>query len=113
MRILITGGNGYLGRKIVEEIIKRGHTAVLLILEGTDTSMFSKLQNIEIYSTSEEDIEVACKSNIDCVLHLATLYGRNGESYDKVLNANFLFPLRILDNAIKNDIEGVYDNGKP
>lgn len=109
MRILITGGNGYLGRKIVEEIIKRGHTAVLLILEGTDTKMFSKFQNIEIYSTSKEDIEKACKTNIDCILHLATLYGRNGETYEDILKANLLFPLIILDNAIKNNIKHFFN----
>ncbi len=36
MRILITGGNGYLGTKIVKELVKRGNTAVLSILEGTE-----------------------------------------------------------------------------
>lgn len=42
MRILVTGGNGYLGTRIVKEIVKKGHTAVLLILDGTSTEMFTR-----------------------------------------------------------------------
>lgn len=105
MRILITGGNGYLGTRFVKEIVKKGHTAVLLILEGTSTEMFESLPNIEIYSTTSEDIEKAFKTNIDCVLHLATLYGRKGESPKKVLEANLMFPLEVLENAVKNNVK--------
>ena len=93
MRILITGGNGYLGSRVVKKIVKNGHTAVLLVLEGTSTEMFSGINNVEIYSTSSQDIEKAFETNIDCVLHLATLYGRRGESPKRVLEANFMFPL--------------------
>ena len=78
MRILITGGNGYLGTKIVKELVKRGNTAVLSILEGTDAQMLSNMPNVEIYGTTTDEIEKACTSNIDCVLHLATLYVSNG-----------------------------------
>lgn len=105
MRILITGGNGYLGTRVVKEIVKKGHTAVLLILEGTSKEMFKDLPNIEIYSTSPEDIERALETNVDCVLHLATLYGRKGESPKKVLEANLMFPLEVLENAVKNNVK--------
>lgn len=105
MRILITGGNGYLGTRIVKEIIKKGHTAVLLILEGTTTEMFKDLPNIEIYSTKSEDIEKAFKTQTDCILHLATLYGRRGESPKKVLEANLLFPLEVLDRAVQYNVK--------
>ena len=105
MRVLITGGNGYLGTKVVEEVTKRGHTAVLLILQGTSTEMFSNKQNIEIYSTNESDIEKALKTKIDCVLHLATLYGRNKEDTKNIIQANLIFPLHVLENAIKNNVK--------
>lgn len=44
MRILITGGNGYLGSNLVKKIVEEGHTAVLLILKGTSTKMFSRIK---------------------------------------------------------------------
>lgn len=105
MRILITGGNGYLGTRVVKEIVKKGHTAVLLILKGTSIEMFKDLPNIEIYYTDSIDIERAFTTNIDCVLHLATLYGRKGESARKVLEANLIFPLQVLENAIKSGVK--------
>jgi len=67
--------------------------------------MFSNIPDIEIYSTKKEDIEKALKTNIDCVLHLATLYGRKGESPKKILEANLMFPLEVLENAIKNNVK--------
>lgn len=105
MRILITGGNGYLGSRVVKELVKNGHTAVLLILDGTSIEMFNDLSNIEIYSTSSIDIEKALRTNIDCVLHLATLYGRKGEHPKKVLEANLMFPLEVLENAVQNNVK--------
>lgn len=96
MRILITGGNGYLGTKIVKELVKRGNTAVLSILEGTDAQMLSNMPNVEIYGTTTDEIEKACTSNIDCVLHLATLYGRKNEEPNKILQANLMYPMEIV-----------------
>lgn len=105
MRILITGGNGYLGTKIVKELVKRGNTAVLSILEGTDVQMLSNMPNVEIYGTTTDEIEKACTSNIDCVLHLATLYGRKNEEPNKILQANLMYPMEILYNSIKNNVK--------
>lgn len=104
MRILVTGGNGYLGSRVVKELVKKGHTVVALILEGTSSEMFENLENVEVYSTNKEDIKKACKTNIDCVLHLATLYGRKGEFSKNILEANFMFPLEVLQNCIENNI---------
>lgn len=105
MRILVTGGNGYLGTRVVKSIVESGNTAVLLIKKGTKTEMFSDLHNIEVYATSLEDIEKALKTGIDCVLHLATSYGRKGESSREILEANLIFPLQLLEVAIKNNVK--------
>ena len=105
MRILITGGNGYLGTKIVKRLVAKGHTAVLSILEGTNIQMFSNVPNIEIYGTTAEEIEKACTSNIDLVLHLATLYGRQQEELNKILQANLIFPIEVLYHSIKHKVK--------
>lgn len=102
MRILITGGNGYLGSRLVEKLINKDNKIILLILKGTNIDVFKNMENIQIYSTSKEDIEKAFKENIDLVIHLATAYGRNGESMQEIVKANLEFPLEILNNAIKN-----------
>ena len=107
MRILITGGTGYLGRNIVNEIIKN-HTAVLLVRKDSKSKNLKEFENnanIEIFGVSDEEIELAVKSGIDCIIHLATLYGRNGEQLNEILDANYIFPLKILKNAIKYDVK--------
>lgn len=63
------------------------------------------MPNIEIYNTSCRDIKQACKTNIDCVLHLATNYGRNGEKVEKILQSNVIFPLEVLQDAIENKVK--------
>lgn len=108
MKVLITGGNGYLGTRVVKEIIKRGHTAILLIKEKNMQELDNS-NNIEMYSTSIDDIEKAFKTGIDCVLHLATSYGRRGENSKDILESNLIFPLDVLEIAIKNDVKHFFN----
>ena len=42
---------------------------------------------------------------IDIVVHTATCYGRKGESLLDVIEANYLFPVKLLDEAIKNNVK--------
>lgn len=107
MRILITGGSGYLGSRVVKELSKRGHTPVLLVREETNIEILRKeLENLETYEiTNNLDIDNSMKTDIDCVLHLATLYGRNGEKNQKVIDANIVFPLKVIESAIQNHVK--------
>lgn len=105
MKILITGGNGYLGTRVVKRLVKEGNDVILLIKNGSSTKMFENLQNIEIYSSSKEDIEKAFENGIDLVLHMATLYGRNGENTEEIVQANLMFPMQVLECAIKNNVK--------
>ena len=105
MRFLVTGGNGYLGQRLVKELVERGNNAVLLVLEDSDVSMFNNLDNIKIYTITDDNIKSAMKENIDGIIHLSTLYGRKGEDDLKVLDANLKFPLSVLEEAIKNGVK--------
>jgi len=102
VKILVTGGNGYLGTRVVYKLIEEGNNVSLLIKNGSSTEMFENLQNIQIYSTSKNDIEKAFEKGVDIVLHMATLYGRNGETIEEIVQANVLFPMQILQCAIKH-----------
>ena len=78
------------------EKLTNSELLAILIKNGTSTEMFSNLTHIEQYSTSLEDIEKAFKSGVDCILHLATLYGRTGEDTKEILESNVIFPLLSL-----------------
>lgn len=105
MKILVTGGNGYLGTRVVKRLVEEGNNVILLIKDGSSTKMLENFQNIQIYSTSKEDIENAFENGIDIVLHMATLYGRNGESTEEIVQANLIFPMQVLECAIKNNVK--------
>lgn len=38
-------------------------------------------------------------------MHLATIYGRNGETIENILQANLVFPLEVMESAIKNNVK--------
>lgn len=106
MRIVITGGNGYLGKRIVKKIVKESeHKVVLILKEVKNLEEFYDSPNVEKYSTSTEDIRKVFESNVDCVLHLATAYGRRGENSKEILSANLIFPLEVLEMAIKSNVK--------
>jgi len=102
-RILITGGTGYLGSNILAALIKLGHEVVLLKRRN---SSIDRIQN-HVASIKMIDIEgvtlleVLLQNNIDTIIHLATSYGRNGESHFEIRKTNVEFPTNLLDAAIK------------
>ena len=46
MRVLVTGGSGFLGSHVVEALGRRGHEAVCLVRKTSDTS-FLKEKGVE------------------------------------------------------------------
>lgn len=78
-KILITGGTGFIGTNLHNELINRGHKVVISDLKSShldnsircDVSKFEQLQ--KLFSKEQ---------NYDYVYHLAAEYGRwNGEDY--------------------------------
>jgi len=78
MKILVTGGEGFIGSNLVSELISRGHdTRVCDIRQSGNENYFrcdvSKFRQLE---------RIFQKHKFDVVYHLAAEYGRwNGEDY--------------------------------
>jgi nucleoside-diphosphate-sugar epimerase len=75
MRYLVTGGAGFIGSHTVDELVRRGHRAVVLddLSAGREENLASVAGQIEFIRGSITDLEVvhsACR-NVDFVLHLA------------------------------------------
>lgn len=73
MRILITGGMGYIGSNLVKALQKKNHNIV--IIDNLSTSIVKKLKDIECINvdiTTFDDLVYKLKGhNFDVVLHLA------------------------------------------
>jgi len=77
-RILVTGGDGFIGKHLVRELEKRGHEVIALDLYHTDRENYIRA-DVRNYRQLERVFE---KWKFDYVYHLAAEYGRwNGEDY--------------------------------
>ncbi len=75
MRYLVTGGAGFIGSALVEELIRRGHSVVVLddLSTGKAANLSSVAGKVEFIAGSICDlpkVQAACRS-VDCVFHLA------------------------------------------
>jgi nucleoside-diphosphate-sugar epimerase len=75
MRYLVTGGAGFIGSNIVEELVRRGHDVIVLddLSTGKEENLVDVRKKIEFRNESIRDlsaVQSACKG-ADYVLHLA------------------------------------------
>lgn len=106
MRILMTGGTGFLGRNLVCTFQKLGHTVIVLKRDKSDLSFFTESKNLLFFNSDFSNLANVFQDNkIDIIIHTATQYGRNNESLTDLYNTNFMFPLLLIDLAIKHNIK--------
>jgi UDP-glucose 4-epimerase len=75
LRYLVTGGAGFIGSNIVDELLRRGHAVVALddFSGGKDHNLAAARGKVELVSGSICDlptVAAACRGT-DCVIHLA------------------------------------------
>ncbi len=75
MRYLVTGGAGFIGSNTVDELVRRGHSVVVLddLSSGKEDNLAELRNKITLIKASITDIEVVRKAMHDAeyVLHLA------------------------------------------
>jgi len=94
MHVLVTGGNGFLGRYIVEQLLARGDQVRSF---GRSAQPGLKTQGVEVVRgdiRDKDDITEACRG-IDCVFHTAALAGI-GVRWDDFYETNCLGTKNVL-----------------
>ena len=77
-KILVTGGAGFIGTNLVNELCSRGHEVTALDLLNNDRENYIRADT-KNYRQLERVFD---RSKFDYVYHLAAEYGRwNGEDY--------------------------------
>jgi CDP-paratose synthetase len=101
MKILITGGTGFLGRKTLKNLLSNPVVKIHLLYRSNSNLGFLSQEELNRIITidykREDNLEKTLSENsIDTVLHMATNYGRSGTTISDVLEANLALPLKLL-----------------
>lgn len=103
MKILLTGGSGYLGSILTRKLLKKDHTVRILdnFLFGKSSIKEIKSKKLEIVDGDVRDLAAVSKSlkNIDVVVHLASIVGTQSSELDPKtsIEINYLATRNIAD----------------
>lgn len=110
MRILVTGGTGFLGAHVCRQLLEHGHSVTICVRE---TSNLDRLERLTGAARKRpilcryDDLDLA--AGYDAVIHMATAYGRGGDVPSKLIASNILMPVRMLEQCLKNGV-GLFVN---
>jgi len=102
MKILLTGATGFLGSHLLRAFLAQGHQVVILKRSTSNLKRIKDCFNQTVaYDIDQVNLSAPFleQGAIDAVVHTSTCYGKNGETYFEVFDANTLFPLGLLEAA--------------
>jgi len=105
MKLLITGGTGFLGSHLARHLVERGHEVHVLTRPSSATTRLQgceKRLNLLVFNSIHEARELASRLRPDCIIHTACNYGRSGEGIGDIVATNLAFPLALLEAATDN-----------
>jgi len=108
MNILLTGANGFLGSSILKMLVAN-HDVSITLRKHSNLNRIKEV--LDIYTVEKlfvdtDNIDFFFKNKkIDLIVHCATDYGRQDETFDKVHESNLLFPLKLLETGLKYDLK--------
>jgi UDP-glucose 4-epimerase len=102
MRILVTGGAGYIGSVVTEELLNDGHEAVVYdsLSKGHQAAVDTRAEFVQANLTDAKALRtVLADKQIEAVIHLAadSLVGESIEHPAKYYRNNVLAGLQLLD----------------
>ncbi|SFK60576.1 NAD-dependent epimerase/dehydratase family protein [Brevibacillus centrosporus] len=107
MLVLMTGATGFLGSHLARGLLRDGHKVAFLKRSRSDCSRISdilpQLCAFDVDRADWEEQLEAC-GRIEAIIHAATSYGRQGESLAELVQSNVIFPLQLLELAIRRAV---------
>ena len=101
MKILITGGTGFVGKTLVPYLVNKGYDDICLIIRNQEKAdrLFASLPLSYINNNDKEWNRQVEEYQPDAVIHMATLFnGRcDAENAEKIIQTNVLFTTLLLE----------------
>ena len=112
MKILVTGGAGFIGSHVCEKLFSQNHEIIVLDdLSTGDLANLSAMKNqILFFQSQVENFDFNSLNHIDCVIHLAAQASvpLSISNFLESSKTNILSSLKVVDFCIKNKIPLVY-----
>lgn len=100
MTVVLTGATGFLGRHVARALAERGERILAVKRPTSDVAKLADIADaVRFFDDDDASLDRLFAGEVRAVFHLATRYGRDGESWEKTVQANVAFPLRILERA--------------
>jgi len=101
MSILVTGATGFLGSHLARRLVDDGEQVVVLVRNTSSLERLTGLmERITVCTSEETGLDLVFETHrIDTIIHCATNYGRTQADPLAILEANLVFPMRLLQRA--------------
>lgn len=112
MRVLVTGGTGFIGSHLAKRLLEKGHEVFALSKSPGDSR---DAEGIDVrqgdISDASKIMEIVSEISPKKIFHLAASLGRNGEGDGAVIKTNVLGTLNLLEAAESAGVECFVNTG--
>ncbi len=95
-KVLLTGGTGYLGNRMAKRLVASGSVTYLYLRNIEDQEKFTELKG-NLHFVGKDDLTNL--PSLDFIIHMATAYGRKGETKEQIFKANVEFPKNLISSV--------------
>lgn len=106
MSVLLLGSTGYLGSNVARSLSDSGYHVFCVVRRTSDLTYVKRIKNVHLISNDPGQIELTFEQEeINWIINSVTTYKPDEYLYGSMLESNVIFPLSVLNLAIKNKIK--------